>query len=193
MGIKISETGFWDYNNSDYDESIHLDKGLLEFLINFINNNKIKTVFDFGCSTGYYLNILNQEIKDINLIGVEPEVMLSKHKKFDNILNYDLSKPFKLEDKGSIICLEVIEHIPKEFETSVIDNIVNHCEDFLFISWARIGQGGMGHVNEQSLSYVIELFEKRNFIFLEKESLNGRESAFLPWLKTNFCVFKKIK
>lgn len=191
MGIKISETGFWDYNNSDHDESIYLDKGLLEFLINFINNNKIKTVFDFGCSTGYYLNILNQEIKDINLIGVEPEVMLSKHKKFDNILNYDLSKPFKLEHKGSIICLEVIEHIPKEFETSVIDNIVNNCEDFLFISWARPEQGGMGHVNEQSLSYVIELFEKRNFIFLEKESLNGRKSSFLPWLKTNFCVFKK--
>lgn len=32
MGIKISETGFWDYNNSDHDESIYLDKGLLEFL-----------------------------------------------------------------------------------------------------------------------------------------------------------------
>jgi 2-polyprenyl-3-methyl-5-hydroxy-6-metoxy-1,4-benzoquinol methylase len=191
MSIKIMETGAWDYNNSNHDESDHLDKGLLEFLIYFINNNKIKNIFDFGCSTGYYLNILNKKIKNINLIGVEPEVMLSKNKKFDNILNYDLSKPFQLGTKGSVICLEVIEHIPKEYETVAIDNIINHCEDFLFISWARPGQGGLGHVNEQSLSYVIELFEKRNFIFLEKESLNGRESAFLPWLKTNFCVFKK--
>jgi hypothetical protein len=91
MNIKILETGAWDYNNSNHDESNHLDKGLLEFLIYFIKNNKIKNVFDFGCSTGYYLNILNKKIKNINLIGIEPEVMLSKNKKFDNILNYDLS------------------------------------------------------------------------------------------------------
>ena len=193
MSIKISETGFWDYNNSEHDESIHFDKGLAEFLIYLINNNKVKNVFDFGCSTGYYLDFLSQKIKDINLIGIEPEVTSNKNKKFDNILNYDLSKPFQLEIKGSIICLEVIEHIPKEFEIVVIENIINHCDDFLFISWARPKQGGIGHVNEQSLSYVIELFEKNNFTFLEKESLDARKSSTLPWLKVNFCAFKKIQ
>lgn len=169
MSIKILETGAWDYNNSNRDESHNLDKGLVEFFIEFINNNRIKNVFDFGCSNGYYLDMLNQKINNINLIGVEPEVMLCKYKKFDNILDYDLSKPFQLQTKGLVICLEVIEHIPKEFETIVIENIINHCEDFLFISWARPGQGGLGHVNEQSLSYVIELFEKKNLFFWKKK------------------------
>jgi len=191
MDIKISETGFWDYNNSEYDESIHLDEGLLEFLINFIEKNEIKNVFDFGCSTGYYLDLLSKKNKNLNLIGVEPEVILSKNKKFNNILNYDLAKPFDIKSKGSIICLEVIEHIPEKFETIVIENIINHCNDFLFISWASPEQGGLGHVNEKPLSYVIQLFEKRNFTYLEEESIEGRKFAKLQWIKNNFCIFKK--
>jgi 2-polyprenyl-3-methyl-5-hydroxy-6-metoxy-1,4-benzoquinol methylase len=156
--MNISPTGFWDYNNSNHNESIHFDLGLSKFLLNFITINKLDTIFDFGCSTGYYLNFLNQNLPNLDLLGIEPMIDKRSDLFFDKILNYDLSKPFDLNKNGSIICLEVLEHIPSNLENYVIDNIINHCTGYLFISWARPNQGGFGHIHEKSLEYVINLF-----------------------------------
>jgi len=193
MSISITDTGAWDYNNNLHDESIFLDKGLVKYLGNFIRHHKIGRIFDFGCSTGYYLNEIQQIDSNIELIGVEPLVAKSSVKHFDNIIDQDLSKPFDLNKKGSLICLEVLEHIPTELESVAIQNIEKHCDEYLFVSWARPGQGGRGHVNERSLEYVVDIFKKYGFIYLGKESQEIRNHANLWWLKNNLCVFQKSK
>ena len=193
MSIAITNSGSWDYNNSSHDESIFLDQGVLNYLIKFIEQNQLRRIFDFGCSTGYYLKGIQRNLDNIEMIGVEPLIQERNDKYFNNIVCYDLSLPFDLDKKGSLICLEVLEHIPSEFESVAIQNIKNHCDQYLFISWARPGQGGRGHVNERSIEYVIDTFEKNDFVFLEKESLDIRNQAKLWWLKNNLCVFKKLK
>jgi len=192
MSVRISETGSWDYNgNSSFDISNDLDTKLSDYIINFLKEKNISTLFDFGCSTGYYLKYISDRTVGVNLIGIEPYVS-NRYNHFHNILNYDLAHPFNVNRKGSIVCLEVLEHIPAQFESIVMDNIVNHCDEYCFISWARVGQDGLGHCNEKNFDDVVSLFQSRGFELMEKESKEGRDIAELPWLRSNFGVFRKV-
>lgn len=188
--ITILETGAWDYNTNNHEEAGYFDSSLAEWILSFISKNEVKNLFDFGCSTGYYLKYMSENSDNLNLLGIEPNVSLRENR-FDHILPYDLAKHFDLNQTGSIICLEVLEHIPKAFESIVIDNIVKHCDKYLIISWAVPGQGGYGHFNEKSFEDVKELFSGRGFRLMSEETASARNSAVIPWLKNNVSVFIK--
>jgi len=190
MSIEILETGAWNYNTTSHDEITHFDSKLADHIVNFIKENNIKSLFDFGCSTGYYLKHISERLTDIRLTGVEPSVNERKDLHFENILDLDLAHSFSIGHKGLVMCLEVLEHIPAEFETVVIDNIKNHCDGYLILSWATPGQGGYGHFNEKNTSDVIDLFNNNGFIFLEEETVSFRNSTEIGWLKNNLLVFK---
>lgn len=193
MDILIKNTGAWDYNNNPHDESVHFDIPLVKWIVNFLKDRKINNLFDFGCSSGYYLKYISDNIDGINLIGVEPNISDRNNNLFENILSHDLAIPFILGQKGSILCLEVLEHIPQQFESIAIDNIENHCDEYLLMSWAIPGQGGYGHFNEKSFVDVLALFESRGFQLMEEETKEARSVARLPWLINNFTVFRKVR
>jgi hypothetical protein len=193
MNIEIKSTGAWDYNNNAHDESVHFDRPLVDWIIDFLKEQKIENLFDFGCSSGYYLKYISENTQDMNLIGVEPNISERSNNFFDNIVSHDLTSPFNLGQKGSLMCLEVLEHIPQEFESIALDNIETHCIEYLFMSWAVPGQGGYGHYNEKHFVDVLDLFEIRGFRFMEEETKEGRSVATLPWLRNNFSVFRKIR
>lgn len=193
MNIKIFQTGAWDYNTNPHDEIGNYDSKLADSIISFIKSKDIKLVFDFGCSTGYYLKHLSEQLPDVKLIGVEPSVSNRIDRHFENILDFDLAEPFIIGHSGTIICLEVLEHIPAQFESIVINNIKNHCDGYLIMSWARPGQGGYGHFNEKSQNDVMDLFIKEGFTFLENETLACRNDAVVGWLKNNLLIFKYDK
>ena len=52
------------------------------------------------------------------------------------------------------MCLEVLEHIPGEHESIVLDNVVRPALEGVVLSWATPGQGGYFHVNEKSAKSV---------------------------------------
>ena len=191
--ILVKNTGAWDYNTTPHDESHHLDIPLANWIVNFLKERKINNLFDFGCSSGYYLKHISDNINDMKLIGVEPNISERNDNLFDNILSYDLALPFNLGQKGSVLCLEVLEHIPPQFESGAIDNIENHCDEYLLMSWAVTGQGGYGHFNEKSFVDVIALFESRGFQLMQEETKEARSVATLGWLINNFSVFRKIR
>jgi hypothetical protein len=190
MNIKILKTGAWDYNTNPHDEVNNYDSKLADSIVSFIKEKDIKFVFDFGCSTGYYLKHLSEQLPDLKLTGVEPKVSERTDKHFENILDLDLAEPFIIGEKGTIICLEVLEHIPAQFESIVIDNIKNHCDGYLILSWARPGQGGYGHFNEKNQNDVMELFTKEGFVFLESETMSCRNDTIVGWLKNNLLIFR---
>ena len=53
----------------------------------------------------------------------------------------DLTTPNTLRVYDWILCLEVGEHIPKKYESVLIDNIASHARVGAVISWAIPGQG----------------------------------------------------
>ena len=104
----------------------------------------------------------------------------------------DLSKPNKLEEKFDwVLCLEVGEHIPKEYESILIKNIDDNNTKGVVLSWAVVGQGGDGHVNCQDNEYIKEAFSSLNYTNDEYSEFTLRSHATLPWFKNTIMVFRK--
>jgi 2-polyprenyl-3-methyl-5-hydroxy-6-metoxy-1,4-benzoquinol methylase len=195
--IEVLQSGAWDYNNIDYDTTCNLSPEFADYILAFLKDKNEKIIMDFGCATGYFLEYISKKTSDYELIGVEPHVQKRPDKHFDNILDYDLSVPFDLNKKGSIICLEVMEHVPAKYEQTMIENIVRHCSGYLFMSWApRHQTEGLGHVNLKDEQEVIPLFMANGFELLVNESNQAREcvpwNAHPSWLRRNTMIFKKI-
>lgn len=181
----VSPTGFW---NHELEENHTFSEELAEWISNYLPKEKL--VYDFGCGNGKYLEYLkNKGFK--NLIGYEGQV--PKNKIFDNIIEQDLTKEFKV-NPNNVICLEVGEHIPTEYQDKFLNNLCHACDDILILSWAIRGQTGCGHVNCLNYDEIVPCIEKRNFKLLENESLKVRSiiGNICDWFKNTLYVFKKI-
>ena len=88
-----------------------------------------------------------------------------------------------------VLSMEVIEHIPAQYETIVLDNIDRAAGHGVVLSWARIGQGGFHHVNNRSPSYVNQTMYSRGFTMDLNASLMLRKQATLSWLRNNVMLF----
>lgn len=128
--------------------------------------DKSSLILDFGCGPGKYI----EEFKKFgfNAMGVEGFPM-SEHNDL-NIIHQDLAKPFDLNLKGTVLSLEVGEHIPSEFQNIFLNNIEQHCLKTIILSWAVVGQGGVGHVNCQNNEYIITEMNTRGFKYDEETS-----------------------
>ena len=111
----------------------------------------------------------------------------------------DLSEPFDLKKKFDVVLsLEVAEHIPKQYEKTYINNLTKHANDWIVLSWAIPGQGGVGHVNEQTNEYVLGVLGNVGFVYHEKQSKHlrnssGKKGELSPcwWFKNTIMVFRK--
>jgi hypothetical protein len=90
-----------------------------------------------------------------------------------------------------VLCLEVGEHIPKQFEQIFLNNIDKYNAKGVVLSWALKGQGGFGHFNEQNNDYVKRAMAARGY----KNDLAAEErlraAASLSWFKNTIMVFRK--
>lgn len=177
----IHTHGFW----LD-DSSRILDNGLCKALCERLQN---RSVVDFGCGGGQYVKAMR--LKGIDIVGFDgnPET--------PNITDgmcqvLDLAAPFDLGRQWDVVlCLEVLEHIPKQFERIALENITKACRQTLIASWAPPGQGGHGHFNERSRAYIEEALADLDFKVDEFLSNSLRERATIPWFKTNTLVFRR--
>lgn len=160
-------------------------------------DNKENIVLDFGCGKGTYLKYLSS--LNFECHGFEGTHDIQSIADYHKIQYIDLRIPFPtpsiISVIGNVLCLEVAEHLPKEHESTFIENITSHVDGgcLLILSWAVIGQGGCGHHNEQNAEYVIPTFEARGFTFMPDYSqiLRDAGGADLWWFKNSIYVFKK--
>jgi hypothetical protein len=189
--LKISSTGYWESDIKLYHVRC---EPLCDWIIDFLKDEKHVPLYDFGCGNGHYLKKISEN-GFLNLTGFEGKI--PKYKQFDNIIEQDLSKSFKVKTPGNCIFLEVAEHIPEQFENIMIDNVVNACNNKLIMSWAVRGQGGDGHINCLDNHEVVNRFSKRGMTYLEKETNEVRSS--IPndnpyyWFKNTTLIFRKEK
>ena len=180
----VSETGCWMSGVSEKHEfSLELANWVACYL------DKTKRTYDFGCGVGHYLDYLKKN-NFIDLVGYEGVVPANRL--FENIISQDFTKHFDLERKGNVICLEVGEHIPAQYQNTFLDNVTNACDDILILSWAIRGQLGLFHVNCLNNDEVIQEVEKRGFVFLNDETLSARNciKENCDWFKNTILIFK---
>jgi hypothetical protein len=181
---EISNTGYWS-GETAHHHHIH-SKELAEWLCNFLD--KENPVIDFGCGMGYYLQQMNEKGFK-NLIGYEGEV--PKIKYFDAIEQKDITNQINTI-KGNVLSIEVGEHIPAQYCTNYIDNLVNNCNDFLVLSWAVPEQPGRGHVNCLSNESVIAMIESKGLKYLSTITKDARSiiTDNTYWLKNTIMIFQ---
>lgn len=183
---KVSDTGFWISNN---DNEHRFVPELSQAINDYVIANNIKTIYDFGCGRGEYLQGLQELDSTLELTGFEGH---QTDGIFNNIVKQDLSIKMELSPVDMVISIEVGEHIPKEFEQTFIDNISNHAKGHIFLSWAIVGQSGLGHINCQNNDYIISQFADRGWK-IEKDISNTTRSK-MPngiWLKNTIMIFTK--
>lgn len=191
----ISDTGYWKIKNLNEH---YFDKGLAygiyQFFSKINSDNEISEIIDFGCGDGSYLQYLENKIPDsILLSGFDGNPYTSEIScGFGE--TRDLTEEFIIEripkTKLFSICLEVGEHIPKDFEKVFLNNLTEN-SDFLILSWGIPGQGGFGHVNCKQNSYIINKILDKGFKYLNKDSKFLRRKAEAPWFKKTIMIFKK--
>jgi 2-polyprenyl-3-methyl-5-hydroxy-6-metoxy-1,4-benzoquinol methylase len=192
----IKETGYW---TSDDTEAIHVhEPNLANWILNYLQDDKDKQLIDFGCGFGDYLkNLHNNGFTKLH--GFEGEVRKGSP---EFIKNWDLSNPIKnYEGYNSLkksayntICLEVGEHIPKQYESIFLDNITSLTTNKIILSWAIIGQLGDGHVNCMNNDEVILKMDELGFKYLEDDSISARNSvspAIASWFLKTIMIFQK--
>lgn len=189
-----SETGIF---TQDEANTGHLfSYRLAQYIANFLTGKT--SIIDLGCGPGTYCRYFKDR-GFLNVVGVEG--LQLENFEYDKIQIFDLSKPFQLEWhpghelKTHVVCIEVGEHIPREFEKIFIENIKKHVEKnhYLFISWAHEGQQGYGHVNCRPDWYIKQEFEAAGFRFEKTitEEIRRVPEGHVAYLKENLFVFRK--
>ena len=182
----INNNGSWNIKN--LNEHV-FDDFLAKALINYFKIEEINSCVDFGCGPGKYVEYFNANgLKTIGYDG-NPYTKEMTNGICDII---DLSIPFKLKKKfDCVLSLEVGEHIPKKFQEIFINNLIEHTNKLIIISWAIPGQSGYGHINNQTNEYIINIFIKKGFkeqIYMDNII---RLTEYNTWFKNTIMIFKK--
>ena len=91
-----------------------------------------------------------------------------------------------------VLSMEVLEHIRRQFETVVLDNIDRAAGHGAVLSWASPGQSGFHHVNNRPAEYLRTVMSSRGFRLDVTTSQKLRSVATFPWLKRNLMVFYRL-
>ncbi len=155
-----------------------------------------KSVVDFGCGLGSWLKIF-KDCGVNKLLGLDGS-WVDKSKFEISVLNtfkeIDLEKEVKLEEKFDLaISLEVAEHLHEKSASLFVKNLVD-AADLIIFSAAVPMQGGQNHINEQPLTYWVDLFKQHQYKFYD--ILRGRiwdmKDVFW-WYRQNIVVFSKYE
>lgn len=127
---------------------------------------RFSTVLDLGCGSGFLIARLARRTKAVTGVDgsrnahvfADPEVR-------QNIVIRDLTAPVQLGRYDLVICTEVAEHLPAAYADTLVESICRNAGTWVFFTAALPGQGGHGHVNEQSHAYWIGKFRERGFAF----------------------------
>jgi hypothetical protein len=134
----------------------------------------IKSIIDIGSGEGVWSKAfidVNPELESILAIDLDS----TRITKLANsavgpkleCLSVDLNQdelPKGTYDLG--ICVEVLEHLEYEAAIKLVDYLSETCKVIVFSAGLR-GQGGSGHINEQTFDYWTNLLRDRNFFSVD--------------------------
>lgn len=177
--------GIWNAEHAKHHQS---SEKLAKWLAGYLPKNKI--VIDFGCGNGYYMGYLERLGFDTG--GYDGNAVIKVLCNY--FVCYDLTKPLLLQSKCSIVSLEVGEHLPKEAQETFMNTLTKNCDKHLILSWAEIGQPGIGHINCRSQEDVINDVESRGFKLNKEATADVRNNIDdnCDWFRRTLLIFEKI-
>lgn len=166
---------------------------LVPIIMQFGNFN---SVVDVGCGLGTFLRAFKENGVE-KILGIDgpwcKKELLFQNISEEEFLEFDLERDFNLNYKFDLaISLEVAEHLSPSRASSFVENLCNLSDTVLF-SAAVPYQGGENHLNEQPLSYWINLFNKNNYKCLDViRPLIWNNNKIFWWYRQNIVLFQKV-
>lgn len=163
----------------------------------------IKSVVDFGCGLGYYL----EGFKKSGAITMGFEIS------YDNAKEYISKEVINSISQGNVMekiacgkfdlsmSIEVAEHILPEKSQVLIRNLTDSSDHYVLFTAATPGQGGVCHINERDRGFWIDLFKEKGFEFSQKLvdavriELNNipHHSRYFSLIRKQIMIFRREK
>lgn len=191
-------------NENIYNENFHKDRDTVTRKTANIVLNILKDIYnpssliDLGGGIGVWVSEFisvngNESVDAVCYDGdYISEDMLVIQK--DNFVKCNLEERINVQKKYDLaMSLEVAEHLSKERAKSFVNDLTN-MSDCIMFSAAIIGQGGEGHINEQYMSYWVELFKENGFVPYDVVRPFIQDIDEVPWwYKQNIMVYVNKK
>jgi hypothetical protein len=183
--MEISDHGYW----VGYDRKEHkFDLLLAQSISTIASNAYCYNIMDVGCGEGKYMDFFRKNGFVCCGFDGNPETESITKGKCSTI---DFATPVKISPVDLVVSLEVGEHIPEEFEDVFINNLVDHAEKLIILSWGIPGQGGFGHVNCKANDYIIDKIQGLGPMYHYEDSQYLRDNSTRSWFKNTLMVFYK--
>lgn len=189
MKLKINKI---KYKHKTDIHNMFAPRELVPIIMQFGNFN---SVVDVGCGLGTFLRAFKENGVE-KILGIDgpwcKKELLFQNISEEEFLEFDLERDFNLNYKFDLaISLEVAEHLSPSRASSFVENLCNLSDTVLF-SAAVPYQGGENHLNEQPLSYWINLFNKNNYKCLDViRPLIWNNNKIFWWYRQNIVFLKK--
>lgn len=180
-------TGYYSDRQASRRRDRKIDTNFARAVIDLVGPDA--SITDLGASVGNYVNFWRANgLGAIGYDGTPSIVQLSG----GVVLNVDLAKNDRILSCADwCVSLEVGEHIPEEFESAFLKNIVDCSRVGAIVSWAKPGQRGSGHVNCRSRRYLRRKFADRGLQYSGDETRRLMDAATFGYLKKNVQVFRR--
>jgi len=199
-GNEVAHTGAWCLL-PDGDKEIapgyplainHLpvDTGLALF---FLKLFKDRSILDLGAGIGQYGHFFLAANGTVKYTGVDGALnVVAFTKGFISWVDLTLPIPHHFSRHDWVICLEVGEHVPHEYQEQVLDHIHSGNRCGVALSWAVPGQNGHSHVNLKTNEEVIDMLHGRGYTFDERITKLFRLTVTdYGWFRNTFMFFRR--
>lgn len=184
------KTGIFDLNDAKIHK--HYFDVNIASTIGKIYKDDVDTLVDVGCGIGMYSKFFTNHYK-WKCLGLEGTKNIKDISVYKKIRNVDLSKPLGVMPTFDLVfCLEVGEHIPKEYEDIFINNIVSMADNHIVLSWGIPTQKGKGHVNLRENSYIKMKMKEKGFKFDIEKTCKLRQRTKFNYFNVSVMAFKKM-
>jgi SAM-dependent methyltransferase len=182
---------------AEYDERFfaYVDAGAVRSAHRIIplllESIEVRSVLDVGCARGAWLSVWS-ELGVHSVFGIDGHYVDTSQLRIarECFSPYDLRREFDLERRFDLVqCLEVAEHLPATSALALVETLVRH-GDFVLFSAAPKGQGGTGHINEQSYEYWRAIFARKGYVpfdCLRPRIMNDRRIE--AWYRYNALLY----
>lgn len=178
---EIHPHGFWIGPSPHY-----FDRPLADSIVTYFRREMTYLCYDLGCGDGSYVRHFND--RGIKTIGFDnnPEYE-------DDIFKADLTEKLDIRPLDVVLCLEVGEHIPEQFQDVFLDNVTRLATKRVILSWGIPDQEGHGHVNCRTNNWVKVQMAQRGWRYEAAPSNDFRKAAELWWFRDTIMVFSKFE
>jgi len=174
-------------------ESRHLgswppDRGLLRFMLAKVLRHGDR-VCDLGAFAGHYSAWLNDTgLVTAHAYDAAEDIEVYTEGRVRHASLADASLDVGLCDVS--LCLEVLEHIPKQGEAPALRNLDKHSRRALVVSWALPDIPAVGHHNPKSAAEAREAIESATGM-RQDEALTraARAESEISWIKESVAVY----